>query len=131
LCAVHALSVNGMITTPLAIRKDSAIRTTGCADNGLFGKLLRDFVRIEFVDTSSKQEFLPPLYMGAAIAILVRVGGLVLENLDELVETCRYDGAEDRSEPVDPVVAGEDMVDNCWAEGASGIERTTGEVDAS
>lgn len=64
------------------------------------------------------------------VHILVWVGGLVLQDLDELVETCGYDGAEHGSKPVDPVVVVEVDVDNRGSERSGRVETTTSELDA-
>lgn len=64
------------------------------------------------------------------ILVLPRVGSLVLEDFDELVEASCYDGTEDWSEPVDPVVAFEVASDDGGTEGAGWVERSAGEVDA-
>ena len=62
--------------------------------------------------------------------ILIGIGGFVLQDLDELVETCCYDGAEDGTEPVDPVVRDEYHINDSGPKGAGGIEAAAGEVDA-
>jgi hypothetical protein len=47
--------------------------------------------------------------------VLVRVRGLVFQDLDELVEACCYNTTQRRSQPVDPVVVDEARVDDCWS----------------
>lgn len=117
----------------MPVRNDGAIGPACRGDDDLLGELLGDFVRVVLVDTGSEQELLPPLDVGGAIAVavLVWVGRLVFEDLDEFVEAGRNNGTKDRSNPVDPVVAGEGVIDHCWTEGTSGVERSTGEVNAS
>jgi hypothetical protein len=115
----------------LAVRNDVAVGTACCGDVGLLSELLGDLVCVVLVDTGGEQELLPPLHVGGAVAVLAGVGGLVFEDLDELVEAGSNNGAENGSDPVDPVVAGEGVVDNCWAEGTCRVQTATCEVNAS
>lgn len=71
------------------------------------------------------------LHLGRVILILSRIGRFVLQDLDELVEACGDDRAQDRAEPIDPVVGFEAGVDDCRAEGARWVEAAAGEIDAS
>jgi hypothetical protein len=64
------------------------------------------------------------------IVILTRVGNLVLEDLDELVEDDGEDGTDGWSGPVDPVLFVKDARDDAGAETTCGVERATGVVDA-
>jgi hypothetical protein len=64
-----------------------------------------------------------------AIAICTWIGCLVLESLDQLVEGNCENGAEQRSNPVDPVISVESAEDNVRTKGASWIERATSEED--
>lgn len=63
------------------------------------------------------------------IIILARVGNLVLEDLDELVEDDGEDGADCWSGPIDPVLLVEDAGDDTGPKTARGIERATGVVN--
>lgn len=54
----------------------------------------------------------------------------VEQELDEAIEARRNAGAEDRSEPVDPMVAGEGAQYDLRAEGAGGIDAGAGEVNS-
>lgn len=130
MCAIHSLRVDGVVAAPLTIRNDVSIGTTSRGDGGLLGKLLSDLACIVLVDTGGKQELLPSLDVGSTIAVLIWVGGFVFEDLDELVEAGSNNGTKDRSNPVDPVVIGKGVVDDCWAEGSSRVEGSTGKVDA-
>jgi hypothetical protein len=56
------------------------------------------------------------------VEVLARVGGLVFEVLDEVVETDGEEGAKEGSQPVDPVVAREETVDDAGPEGAGWVE---------
>jgi hypothetical protein len=62
--------------------------------------------------------------------ILAGIGLLIEQELDEAIEARRDAGAEDRSEPVDPMVAGKGAHDDLRAEGASRVDAGTGEVDS-
>lgn len=128
---VHALRVDGVVGAALAVGDEVSIGTACGGDDGLFGELLCDLVRVVLVDAGGEEEFLSALHVRGAVAVLVGVGGFVLEDLDEFVETRCDDGAEDGAYPVDPVVAGEGVVDNCRAEGTGRVQTATGEVDAS
>lgn len=55
------------------------------------------------------------------ITVGIRIGGLVLEDLDQAVENDCQDCAEKRSNPVDPVVRVETAENDTWTEGPSGI----------
>ena len=46
------------------------------------------------------------------VEVLSGVRGLVLEGFDELVETTCEKGAQDRTDPVDPMIKGELMQDD-------------------
>jgi hypothetical protein len=59
------------------------------------------------------------------IPICTGVGGRVLESLDQLVEGDGEEGAEQRSNPIDPMVPVECAEDNVRTERASWIERGT------
>lgn len=62
--------------------------------------------------------------------VLVWIGVLVFQDLNEFVETCGDDRAEHGAGPVDPVVGDEGHVYDSGPEGAGGIEAAAGEVDA-
>lgn len=57
----------------------------------------------------------------SVVEILAGVRGLVLEGFDELVEAAGEKRAEDRANPVDPVVEGKCMQDDTRTERASWI----------
>lgn len=57
----------------------------------------------------------------SVVEILAGVCGLVLEGFDELVEAAGEKRAEDRANPVDPVVEGKCMQDDTRTEGAGWI----------
>lgn len=63
-------------------------------------------------------------------SVLVWVGLFVEQELDEAIEARCNAGAEGRSEPVDPMVAGEGAQHDLRAEGSSGVDAGAGEVDA-
>lgn len=86
---------------------------------------------IDFVDSSCHEEVLLPLDFGCMVHVLVWVGGLVFQDLDELVETCGYNGAEHGSKPVDPVVVVEAGIDDCGSERPDRVETTASEVNSS
>lgn len=62
------------------------------------------------------------------IVVLSRIGNLVLQHLDELVEDDCDDGAQARADPVDPVFDIEDAGYDARPEAARGIERAAGVV---
>ena len=62
--------------------------------------------------------------------VLPWVRGLVLEHLDEFVETGCEERAEDGPDPVDPVVGVELVGYDGGAEGTGGVYGTACEVDA-
>lgn len=63
------------------------------------------------------------------IEILAWVGGLVLEGLDEAVQSNSKASSEGRTKPVDPVFVGKAAEGNTWTERSSWIQRSTGEVN--
>jgi hypothetical protein len=65
------------------------------------------------------------------VIILTRVGDLVLEDLDELVEDDGEDGTDGGSGPVNPVLFVEDAGDDAGAETTSGVERAASVVDTN
>lgn len=72
-------------------------------------------------------------FLGLALILVVvlsGIGNLVLQHLDELVEDDGNDGADARTNPVDPMLAVEDAGHDARAEAACGIERAAGVVDA-
>jgi hypothetical protein len=62
--------------------------------------------------------------------VLARVAGLIAHAVQQFVESHCEEGAEKWPNEVDPEVAWEMAVHDCWAEGAGKIERTSSEVDA-
>jgi hypothetical protein len=62
----------------------------------------------------------------AAVAVGARVGGLVLQKLDEAIEDHRQYGTKDRAHPVYPVGAVKGSQDNVWTEGARWVQRSAG-----
>lgn len=88
-------------------------------------------MRIGLVDARRHEQVLLVLHLGRVVLVLSRICRFVLQDLDEFVEACSDDGAEDRTEPVDPVVGLEAGVDDCRAEGACWIKTAAGEIDAS
>ena len=64
------------------------------------------------------------------VVVLTGVGDFVFEYLDELVEDDGDDGAGCGAHPVDPVFVVEDAGYDAGAEGAGGVERAAGVVDA-
>lgn len=131
LSAVHALGVDGVVGAALAVGEDGSVWAACLGDGGLLGELFGDFVCVVFVDAGGEEEVLPALDVGCVVVVLARVGGFVFEDLDEFVEAGGDDGAEDGAKPVDPVVVVEAVVDDCWAEGARGVEGAAGEVYSS
>jgi len=63
------------------------------------------------------------------IKVLSRVRGLVLQHLYEAVKSYSDAGTKDRTEPVNPMVAGEVFEDYARTERACRVEGTTCEVD--
>lgn len=57
------------------------------------------------------------------VEVLARIGGLVLEHLDEAIETDCQKRAKSRSQPIDPMCAGEDSRNDAWTKRAGWIER--------
>ena len=112
LCAVHTLAVDRLVAASLAVGNKSSVWTACFSDGGLLGELLRDFVGVVFVDAGGEEEVLSSLYIGGVVVVLTRVGSLVFEDLNELVEAGSNNSTEDGSKPVDPVVAVERAVDN-------------------
>ena len=93
----------------------------------------RDLFGIRFAETGRHEQVFPVLCQRSVSVVggvLVRVRGLVFQNLDELVEPCGDDGAERGAEPVDPVVVYEAGVDDCGAEGARWVQTAACEEDA-
>jgi len=70
-------------------------------------------------------------FLVLVVVVLTRVGDFVLEDLDELVEDDSDDGAGCGADPVDPVFGVEDAGHDAGAEGAGGVERAAGVVDAN
>jgi hypothetical protein len=64
------------------------------------------------------------------VAIDTGAGGLILEVLQQAIEDGRKYGTEQRTNPVDPVVAIERTQDNVGTEGSSWVERCTSEEHA-
>jgi hypothetical protein len=64
------------------------------------------------------------------VVVLARVRDFVLEHLDELVEDDGDDGAEPRSNPVDPVLDVEDACYDAGPEAARGVQGAACVVDA-
>ena len=121
-CAVHALRIGRRVTAALAVRDDRSVRSATLRNSGLLSELLSNLVSIVLVDTSSEKQFLPPLHVSGVIIILTGVGGFVFEDFDEFIETSSDDGSKDRSNPVDPVVAVEGVVDDSRAERTCRVE---------
>lgn len=65
----------------------------------------------------------------ACAGILTRVCLLVVEVLDESIVSGSKRTAEERPDPVDPVVAGEGCASNSRTEASCGIEGSAGVVD--
>ena len=128
--AVHTLRVVDGIGAALAVGDEGSVGTACGCDDGFLGEFFCDFVGVVFVYAGGEEEVFPPLDVGCAVAVLVGVGGFVFEDFDEFVEAGCDDGAEDGADPVDPVVAGEGVVDDCWAEGTGWVETAAGEVSA-
>lgn len=65
------------------------------------------------------------------LVVLAGVGGLVVKELEGVVETNREDGTEDRTDPVDPVVVGERLSNNAGAQRSSGVDTSAGGEDGN
>lgn len=61
--------------------------------------------------------------------VLARIGRLVFEELDKLVEAGGDQTAQDGSHPVDPVMTGEGAGHDGGTKGPSGIDGSTGIID--
>jgi hypothetical protein len=128
LCAVHTLAIDALSAAALAVGNNGSIRTAGSSNDGLLCKLLSNFAGIVLVDACGKKKVSSAFNVGNLVTVLPRVGSLVFEGLDELVESGSKCGTKDRPKPVDPVVGTESAVDDCRAERTRWIEGTAGEV---
>jgi len=107
LCAVHTLAIDALSTAALTVGNNGSIRAAGSSNHGFLCKLLSNFAGIVLVDACSKKKVPSAFNVGDLVTVLTRIGGLVFEGLDELVEPGSKGGTENRSKPVDPVVATE------------------------
>ena len=64
------------------------------------------------------------------VVVLAWIGRLPVQDLEKVEEPRGEEGAERGTEPVDPVVAGEGVVDDVRAEGAGRVDAGAGVVDA-
>ncbi|KAI7223909.1 hypothetical protein KC333_g211 [Hortaea werneckii] len=63
------------------------------------------------------------------VEVLLRVGGLVLKDLDETVECHCQQSTKNRANPIEPVIAGERMQYDARPKGACRVERAAGVED--
>lgn len=66
----------------------------------------------------------------SAVEVLAGVARLVAHPVQQFVEAHCEERAEKRPDKVDPEIAWEVAVHDCWAEGAGEVEGPSGEVDA-
>jgi len=105
--SIHAVCVDVLRSPTLTLSHDVAIRSTILGNGGLFGQFVSDMSCIDRVDTSCDEKVLFLLDLGGVVRVLIGIGSLVFQDLDELVEAGCDNGPQNRSEPVDPVIAGE------------------------
>ena len=68
------------------------------------------------------------LWASRSSKFLAWVGGLPVEDFEEVVEGFSYDLAKQRADPVDPVVSWEGLVDHGGTEGSHWVDSGTGVV---
>ena len=71
-----------------------------------------------------------PIGLSGAHRILTWICLLVIEPLGKLVVSTRDRSTQEGADPVDPVVAREMSIRDCWTKGAGRVEGTAGEEDA-
>ena len=90
--SVHAV-VPVLTFSTLTVGHDRSVYTTLFGWNSLQSEIVCDVYSIGFVDTCSHEEVLLFLDGSFVVHVLVRVGCLVFQDLDELVETSSNDGS--------------------------------------
>jgi len=130
-CTIHSVGVDFLRSSALSVGHDIAIWSAVFGGVGLFGQFVSYMSCVDGIDTCCHEKVLLLLDLASVVQVLTWVGSLVFQDLDKLVETSCDDGAKDRSEPVDPVVARKLVVDNSRTEGTSWIQGATSKVHTS